>query len=430
MKDYPRTTNLDLCRLGLRAAGEVLRHPRSFDLGFVLHDWLRQMTLRHRSPNVHLKLPAVPMLLVTDRELSRHVLAAQPRHDGYAVGTLKRKGMSYLAPQALTIAEDADWARLRPFNERVLCAGRPHEFQGVFLGHVRRAFAEPVGSIEDIRTRMGRAMLAIVFGEGVAPERLASEIRALLELVQNPVKRKLAGSRGKRRVGALYESLRQAWRDSEASGKPSLLGLARAAREGESVETLLQQVPHWMFTFTGSGSDLLTRGLAMIGSRADVLERVRVEVAAAGSLDAPASIDAMRYLEACLLEGARLYPPVRFTVHRAASADTINGTRIPPATELLQVFSLTQRDRTTDSTADAFRPERWMSSESPAEAVYPNLFLSGARRCPGRDLILFVCKGAAAHLVHSGLVVGNERLATDPVPFSFPAKQLDFRTPA
>lgn len=428
MSGYPETTTLDLCRLGMRAAGEVLRHPRSFDMGLVLHEWLKQMTVRHRSPNVHLKLPAAPMLLVTDRELSRRVLAAQPRHDGYAAGTMKRKGMSYLAPHALTIAEDEDWTRLRPLNERVLCAERPHDFQRVFLDHVRRAFAEPVTSVEDIRTRMGRAMLAIVFGQGVVPERLAGEIRALFGLVQNPVKRKLAGGRGKRRVGALYESLRQAWRDGEGAAGTSLLGLARQARGSESVETLLQQIPHWMFTFTGSGSDLLARGLALIGSRADVLGKVRWELGAAGPLDAPASIDALRYLEACLLEGARLYPPVRFTIHRAGAGDAANGTRIPPATELLQVFSLTQRDRNTDSTADDFRPERWTSAGSQAEAVYPNLFLSGARRCPGRDLILFVCKGAAAHQLHAGLVVGNEKLAADPVPFSFPMKRLDFRS--
>jgi cytochrome P450 len=205
--------------------------------------------------------------------------------------------------------------------------------------------------------------------------------------------------------------------------------MARKAREGEDVETLLQQVPHWMFTFTGSGSDLLTRGLAMIGSRPEALRRVRDELSA-GNPEEPASIDAMKYLEACLLEGARLYPPVRFTIHRAGAADEPNGTPIPRGTELLQVFSLTQRNRGTDPTADDFRPERWLSSRPQAEALYPNLFLSGARRCPGRDLILFVCKGAAAHLLHAGLVVGARSLGADPVPFSFPAKGLEFRTPA
>jgi cytochrome P450 len=428
VEDYPETTALDLCRLGVRAAGHALRHPRAFDLGLVLHEWMRQMTVRHGSPNVRLKLPAAPMLLVTDRELSRHVLAAAPRHDGYAPGTMKCKGMSYLAPRALTIAEDEEWTRLRPFNERVLCAGRPHELRQSFLGHVRRAFAGPVRSVEEIRTRMGRAMLAIVFGEGVAPAGLADEIRAIFALVQNPVKRKLAGRRGRRRVAALYESIRRLWHDGQAP-ESSLLGLARKAQTGEDVEALHQQVPHWMFTFTGSGSDLLIRGLAMIGSRPEVLRRVREELPGE-KLDDPAAIGGLRYLEACLLEGARLYPPVRFTMHRAGAADAMKGSRIAPGTELLQVFSLTQRDRGTDPTADDFRAERWMDSSSQAEAMYPNLFLSGARRCPGRDLILFVCKGAAAHLLHGGLVVGTERLAADPVPFSFPAKSLELRTPA
>jgi cytochrome P450 len=427
---YPETTTLDLFRLGARAAGEALRHPRAFDLGLVLHDWLRDMTVRHRSPNVRLNLPAAPMLLVTDREVSRHVLAARPRHDGYGAGTMKRKGMSYLAPRALTIAEDEHWTRLRPINERVLCAGRPHELQRVFLGHVRRAFAGPIGSIEDIRVRMGRAMLAIVFGEGVAPEALAGEVRAVFALVQNPVKRKLAGARGRRRVAALYDSLRRVWQESRNAGESSLLGMARKAQGGEDVETLLQQVPHWMFTFTGSGSDLLTRGLAVVGSRPDVLRRVRDELSAGGTLDEPASIDALSFLEACLLEGARLYPPVRFTLQRAGAADAPNGTPIPAGTELLQVFSLTQRDRGADPTADDFRPERWLAARPQAEATYPNLFLSGARRCPGRDLILFVCKGAAAHVLQAGLVVGTDKLAADPVPFSFPARSLEFRTPA
>jgi cytochrome P450 len=429
VQDYPETTALDLVRLGVRAAGAALRHPRSFDIGLVLHEWLGQMTVRHRSPNVRLKLPAAPMLLVTDREVSRQVLAAQPRHDAYGPGTMKRKGMSYLAPRALTIAEDGDWARLRPFNERVLCAGRPHEFQTVFLGHVRRAFAGPVASVEDIRERMGRAMLAIVFGEGAAPDRLAAEVRAVFALVQNPVKRKLAGEGGRRRVAALYRDIRRVWNDGPGVADSSLLGLARNAGACEDVEVLLQQVPHWMFTFTGSGSDLLTRGLAMIGSRPDVLRRARDELPRGNRLDDAPSIDALRYLEGCLLEGARLYPPVRFTMHRAGAADSANGARIPPGTELLQVFSLTQRDRGADPTADDFRPERWLSARPQSEAMYPNLFLSGARRCPGRDLILFVCKGAAAHLLQAGLVVGNEKLATDPMPFSFPTKGLEFRTP-
>jgi cytochrome P450 len=243
------------------------------------------------------------------------------------------------------------------------------------------------------------------------------------------VKRALRGARGRRRVTALYDSLREAWHGANGAATPSLLALARGTAGPEDVETLLQQVPHWMFTFTGSGADLLARGLALIGSRPGALARAREEVASAGPLDDPASIDSLRYLETCLLESARLFPPVRFTIHRAPAGDATLNPRIPPETEILQVFSLTQRDRASDPTADEFRPERWLEDAPRAEAAYPNLFLSGARRCPGRDLILFVCKGAAAHLLHeAGLVVRCAELSRDPLPFSFPARQLRFET--
>jgi cytochrome P450 len=201
--------------------------------------------------------------------------------------------------------------------------------------------------------------------------------------------------------------------------------MAREAGGGDNLEALLQQIPHWMFTFSGSGSDLLWRGLAMMGSRSQALDRARTEISAAGPLDSSTAIAELRYLEACLLESARLFPPVKATFHRSPAGDAEVTPPIPAGTEIVQVFALAQRNRASDPTADAFQPERWLGSGAKAEAVYPNLFLSGARKCPGRDLILFVCKAAAAQVLGpSGIVVRSEHLARDPVPFSFPRKGI------
>jgi hypothetical protein len=155
---------LDLLRLVGGVLRALARGPGSFEPDRVLHDWMKDLTLRYRSANLFLNLIAMRMLLVTDREVSRHILAAYPRSTGYTAGTLKRKGMSYLAPRALTIVDGDAWGRLRPFNEQVLCTGRPHDYQRVFLARVRRAFSASVGTLEDIREGMGRAMLGIVFG--------------------------------------------------------------------------------------------------------------------------------------------------------------------------------------------------------------------------------------------------------------------------
>ncbi|HMH55440.1 MAG TPA: hypothetical protein VK535_04195, partial [Gemmatimonadales bacterium] len=213
MKGYGTTSLLDLGRLVSRAVSTAVRHPRTFDGGRVAHEWMKDLTSRYGA-NVCLKLGPNRMLLVTDRELSRHILADYPRSNGYTAGTLKRKGMSYLAPEALTIADGQEWERLRPFNERVLCAGRPHEYQRLFLDHVRRAFSAPITGVEDLRNRMGAVMLSIVFGEGVAPEGLATDIRVLLGLVQSPLKRWLRGSE-RRRVNGFYDTLRRLWQQPD-----------------------------------------------------------------------------------------------------------------------------------------------------------------------------------------------------------------------
>ena len=43
-------------------------------------------------------------------------------------------------------------------------------------------------------------------------------------------------------------------------------------------EKVCLQIPHWMFTFTASGTDLLTLTLGMVASRDGVYEWVRVDV--------------------------------------------------------------------------------------------------------------------------------------------------------
>jgi hypothetical protein len=56
-----------------------------------------------------------------------------------------------------------------------------------------------------------------------------------------------------------------------------------------------------------------------------------------------------------------------------------------------------------------------------APAAASNLFLRGPRACPGMDLILFVCKAAAARqLGELGLIARQELLTRDPLPVSFP----------
>jgi cytochrome P450 len=424
---YPKTNLRDLLRL---VTILIKARRKRGDIGEAAAGWLRGLTERYRSRNLIINLLVRRVLFVSGPELSAHVLAAPPSSGGFVAGTMKRKAMAFLAPNALTISHDAQWRALRDYNERVLSTNQPHEHQEAFLIAVRKAFARPVVDMRDIRGRMGQVMLEVVFGEGNAPEHLVDDIQELFSEVS--LRTALVGSRKKAKRDRFHEELRTLWQRRAGAGEASLLAVAHDAAKGvenryRSDHFLVEQIPHWMFTFTGSGADLLARSLAIILARAAVLDRVREERASAGPLNEATTIAALHYLEACILETGRLYPPAPQTAHRAARTDRFEGIEIPEGTELLQFFPFNNRDQSRDSLANHFRPERWLDPRDSVHQLYPNLFLSGARMCPGRRLILFINKAALTTLLAGGLPTpGRSILGSDPLPFSFPDASLRF----
>jgi hypothetical protein len=335
---------------------------------------------------------------------------------------MKRTAMSFLAPRALTITDGPAWTRLRAFNEAVLGTGGLHPFAQPFLGRVRAAFDRSVTDIADIRAAMGRAMTGIVLGDAAGAADAAADVTALFGVVQSPAKRKLLGFRYRTRRDRFHALLERCWEQS-TDDAPTLMALARSTAVDADRATLLDQVPHWMFTFTGSGTDLLTRTLAMVSARPALRQRVLDEIADAGPIDRAASYTRMPLLDACLLETGRLFPPVTRTFHhRAADGSS-------PEAELVHWFPLLQRDARLGADVHHFLPDRWLATDRDAMTAASNLFLRGPRACPGEELILFVCRAALTRmLVELGVGGVSERLAQDPLPVSFPARQARFTT--
>jgi len=403
---------LDVLRLGVKLGAGKLRGKRG-DLAAAGTDWARTVIDRDHAADLDVAIPGKTFEVIGDRAVSNGVLATQPVGDGFEAGEMKTKAMSFLAPGALTIANGDAWMRLRPFNEKVLGTGAPHQFSEAILDHVRSAFSSPVRSIADVRAAMGRAMVNIVLGGAPSDANPATDVATLFDVVQSPLKRALLGFlyRGKR--DRLYSLLSKKWDAAlaEQDVRPNLLSLAARSAPSVDRQTLIQQVPHWMFTFTGSGTDLLTRTLVLVSSRPHALGKLIDEARSAGDLSKPDSVGRLKYLEACILETGRLFPPVTKTFHR----------RVDEKREIVHYFPLLQRDDRLGPTVHTFHPERWLMSHLDAPAAASNLFLRGPRACPGMDLILFVCKAAAARqLGELGLVARQDLLTRDPLPVSFP----------
>ena len=429
VRGFPSTGFVDLLRLLGQCVRGFAKVPRSFDFDLTFQGWLGKVSHRVGSENVVLNLYFRKFLVVTGRELSAHILAQPPDVQGYMEGRTKARAMSFLAPQALTITHGEQWRRLRRLNEDTLRAGGADARMQFIVDGVRRAFQAPVSDIDDIRDCMAQTMLMVVFGSDSAPAHLVEDVQVLFEHVQNPGRRMLLGWRETGRRRRFYEALRRLWREGTESGAPSLISTARGTSYNGafSEEELIQQIPHWMFTFTGSGTDLLARTLGIVASRNDVYDRVYAEAMGRNSTSLASAAMRMEYLEACLLEVCRLFPPVTRTFHAAPQGDTFYGFRIPAGMEILHCFTANQRDVSRDPTANDFRPERWMEPGSNAEAIYPSLFLGGARDCPGKGLILLVCKMAILKLIQYGRMRSKcPALSRDPLPRSYPESGLRY----
>lgn len=410
----------DLLRLGTRMAGAFLRDPGRFDPGAVGCAWARQLARREPDGTLGISLPGRRLALVTDRERSAEILDGVPGPEGYVAGHLKVDAMRFLAPGALTIADGERWAALRPFNERALGDGGPHPSAQTFLDRVRAAFTRPVTDRRDVQAAMGRAMAWIVLGVDPARDPHAVEdIRVLFDVVQSPLRRIVLGRFYRARRERLYRLIEACWHRDDGP-RHTLLGAARQQPPPLDERTLFEQVPHWMFTFQGSGTDLLTRALALVAARPEVRRRVRDECAAAGPLERAETMERLPYVDACLLETGRLFPPVTRTFHRRAGS-------AGDAPELVHWFPLLQRDDALGATVHDFRPERWLEASPDAAGAASNLFLRGPRACPGKDLILFVCRAAMARQIGElGIGAPRSILSRDPLPISFPGRAAHF----
>jgi cytochrome P450 len=420
----PRTGLVDLARLGFAVAGNALRHPCTSNAEAVFREWARRAAARRGTDNLVVNFLVKKLLLVGSPELSRQILAQPPSQESFSTGSLKRSAMAFLAAHALTISDDEDWSRRRAFNEGVLEPTRRHEFAPQFVRYTLQAFAPPITGVADLRAAMGRAMFGVVFGGAAAPS-LVTEIEALFDLVQNPVKRVLTAPFAYFKRARFYDELRALWQAQNQALKPSLLQMAGRSVTSLGDSELLEQVPHWMFTFTGSATDLVLRTLTLITSTPSVQGRVMTELAGAGPLDGPAFESApLPFLEACLVETGHLYPPVTRTFHRAALGTTLNGMQFAPGTEIMHLFPLFTADL-AGADAPSFNPDRWLAATPPVCAFDP--FLGGARRCPGRSLILVICKTALASLLlQHQVAVKAPGIGASSLPAQFPRQGLIF----
>jgi cytochrome P450 len=105
----------------------------------------------------------------------------------------------------------------------------------------------------------------------------------------------------------------------------------------------------------------------------------------------------LQYLQACIWEGLRMYPPLGDLKTKVAppEGDTIKGIYFPPGTEVALNDEAMCRDKAIfGEDAELFRPERWIEVDADAEKrvkyrqTVDTVFGTGRFQCLGRHIAM------------------------------------------
>lgn len=312
---------------------------------------------------------------------------------------LKKRALSRFAPGALVISSNLEARERRDFNTRALDLGKPHRHSEAFvtiaIAEAARLTADRAAPLRwaDFQQLGQRISHQVILGMGQNEPEFAKRLARMVSWSNVLLRFVPSFSAFYKRIDQLLD------RKDPASSATCLMHDAAAplaagtARESTKVPT---QIGFWFFVLKDAIELHVARTLALIAAHPEVQARVRQEILSAGPLTAT-SIDALKYLEACIAEQLRLWTPVPLLLRRAENAFVLPpGIPIEAEQQILIHAGIYHRDpRVFGDLADTFSPEGSRGAGFPK--VY--FFSDNRRGCAGRSLAMFILKATLASLL-------------------------------
>lgn len=188
---------------------------------------------------------------------------------------------------------------------------------------------------------------------------------------------------------------------SSADGeRRDILSMLLAARDEEGRPMSDRELRDQLVTMLVAGHETTATSLAW------ALERLLREPAVLARLLASLEVGEGEYLDAVIKETLRIRPVVAQIGRVLASECEIDGWRLPAGTMVMVPMTVLHTDPEAFPEPDAFRPERFLGEQDPAEYSWLP-FGGGVKRCPGASLALLEMRVALR------TILLNARLAPD-----------------
>ncbi|KMZ74787.1 hypothetical protein ZOSMA_122G00550 [Zostera marina] len=136
----------------------------------------------------------------------------------------------------------------------------------------------------------------------------------------------------------------------------------------------------------------------------------------------PHHLNSLVYIQACLCESLRLYPPVPFEHKSAVQEDTLPSShKVKPDSKIMiSVYSMARMEGVWGNDCQEYKPERWINPVTGKIRYEPSYkfmsFNSGPRTCLGKDIAFTQMKIAVANILSRFHVEAVENQVVIPKP--------------
>lgn len=376
---------------------------------------------REYGPVVRLRVPRVPVYLLSDPDAIQHALTRT--HHEYTKGVNHRgdgdptgpgvQPLARILGQGLLTSDAALHRRQRRLIQPIFHRTRIAEYADTFSKLAdTTARRWPSGQTTDVHRQMTELTLAII-GRTVfdvdLDTALITAIRCAvadnqpalrrggplaprwLHRLPSPANRRW--NRAQSDLNALVYQLIAARRAAGGAGA-DVLSLLLAARDADTGEPMPdRQIRDEAMTLLLAGHETTANALAwalhLLATHPVEQARLHAETDTVlrGRTPSLSDLPALQYTAAVWRETLRLYPPAWIMVRRLVRQHTVDGYHLPAGSVLLLSPWVVHRDPQWWPEPDTFHPERWLSRpDTPPRhrfAYFP--FGGGPRQCIGNE---------------------------------------------
>jgi hypothetical protein len=353
------------------------------------------------------------MFLLTNIDDIQHLLDLSP--NPFGPGTIKRNFFNSFIPQNVGISVNPDWKYKRDYNDKVLETDKVHKYNWIFGESIKTVINRiNPKKFEEFTEATRQITSQILFG--------TYEYNPIIYKVFKQADGFFSAIFKVNTVNENdYNEFREYLKYELENPKPNtLLEIANKHHALLPTDSIIDQIPHWVFPIAGLFSVHLPRLLALLGNHPAELELVNHEIVN------KLYYTKDNYIRKCILELFRLNNAVNSTFRGLTEPFTFKDSSIQFEKGTQFVFFNNPVLRDLFDRPNEFIPARWtLELEDTYRAL---MFNQGNQKCPGKELVLsLLTQGLVAFLeLNSMEIRTNTKLEPSFIPYIINPCTIEF----